>query len=39
MPLGDLPVWVGYDPSGDGEDAAAIVVLRRPLPLVGNTAW
>lgn len=29
-PLGDLPVWVGYDPSGEGEDAAAIVVLAPP---------
>lgn len=29
-PLKSLPVWVGYDPSGEGEDAAAIVVLAPP---------
>lgn len=30
-PLGTLPVWVGYDPSGLGEDAAAIVVIAPPI--------
>lgn len=29
-PLGNLPVWIGYDPSGEGEDAAAIVVVAPP---------
>lgn len=29
-PLHDLPVWIGYDPSGEGEDAAAIVVVAPP---------
>ncbi len=30
-PLGDLPVWIGFDPSGEGEDAAAIVVVCPPV--------
>lgn len=30
-PLGGAPVWVGYDPSGLGEDAAAICVLAPPM--------
>ena len=30
-PLADLPVWIGYDPSGEGEDAAAIVVMAPPI--------
>jgi uncharacterized protein YjcR len=29
-PLGNHPVWIGYDPSGEGEDAAAIVVVAPP---------
>lgn len=29
-PLGEKEVWLGYDPSGDGEDAAAISVLCPP---------
>ena len=29
-PLRDLPVWIGYDPSGEGEDSAAIVVVAPP---------
>ncbi len=28
--LGNLPVWLGYDPSGEGEDAAAIVLVAPP---------
>lgn len=28
-PLGDLPVWLGYDPA-DGGDAAALVVVMAP---------
>ncbi len=35
-PLGNDPVWVGYDPSGDGEDAAAIVVVAPPSSAGGK---
>jgi uncharacterized protein YjcR len=31
-PLGDTPCWLGYDPSGEGDDAAALVVLAPPSP-------
>ncbi len=34
-PAGDAPVWVGYDPSGDGEDgdgAGMVVLLPPPKP-------
>jgi hypothetical protein len=29
-PLGDVPCWLGYDPSGEGDDAAALVVVAPP---------
>lgn len=29
-PLGNLPCWLGYDPSGEGDDAAALVVVAPP---------
>ncbi len=35
-PLSDRPVWIGYDPSGDGEDAAAIVVVAPPSAAGGK---
>jgi uncharacterized protein YjcR len=31
-PLGDLRCWLGYDPSGEGDDAAALVVIVPPCP-------
>jgi uncharacterized protein YjcR len=29
-PYGNLPVWIGYDPKGDGTDSAGLVVIAPP---------
>lgn len=35
-PVGNLPVWVGYDPSGTGDEAAVVVALP---PKNSNSAF
>lgn len=37
-PYGELPVWIGYDPAGDGEggDGAGLVVVAPPRSMAGK---
>jgi len=32
MPVGNHPVWIGYDPSGVGDEAAVVVAMPPPNP-------